>query len=96
MASAAIWPAWVGIGSRTISSAETTNVAALIPKAASVPTRAIRPPAVAEAMICTSRPVDQATELAARRCSSVVRAGMTAWAVALKKVLEMAIPAATT
>ena len=42
----------------------------------------------------TSRPVDQATELAASRCPSVVRTGITAWTVGLKKVLPagMAFP----
>ncbi len=53
------------------------------------------PPALAEATICTSRPVDQATEFAASRCSSLVSAGITACTVGLKKVLPAASPAAT-
>src|SRR3712207_8140859 len=48
-------------------------------KAGLGPIAPISPPATAAATICTSRPVDQATELAARRWSGVVRAGITAW-----------------
>ena len=45
--------------------------------------------------VFTSRAVDQPTELAASRWSSVVSTGMTAWTVGLKKVLPPAMPAAT-
>ena len=54
-----------------------------------------QPPAMADAMICTSRAVDQAMELAANRCSGVVRDGITACIVGLKKAFPAARPAAT-
>src|SRR5712691_4923877 len=78
-----------------IINAENTNVAALRAKAGPVPTTAIRLPTIAEARICTSRPVDQLTELAASRWSSVVSTGITAWTVGLKNVFPAAMPAAT-
>ncbi len=56
---------------------------------------AIKPPMTADATMCTSRPLEDATEFAASRCSSVVSAGITACAVALKTALPLAIPAAT-
>jgi hypothetical protein len=67
----------------------------LIPNAGAVPIKPIRPPATAEPMICTSRPVDQLTELAASRSSSDVRAGTAACTVGLKNVFPATKPAAT-
>ena len=58
--------------------------------------RAMIPPAIEAARICTNRPVVHDTEFAASRCSGVVRIGMTAFTVGLKKVLPAARPAATT
>lgn len=77
-----------------MSAAGATNEAALMAKAGPVPTAAIKPPTAAEAMIWTNRPVDQATELAARHCCSVVSAGMTACTVGLKKAFPAANRAA--
>jgi len=68
----------------------------LIPKAGPVPTIAIAPPATAAARICISRPVDQDTEFAASRSSSLVRVGITALCAGLKNTVPIERPAATT
>ena len=78
-----------------MSAAESAKDAALIPKAGAVPTSAIAPPATAAARICTRRPVDQDTELAASRWPSLVTAGMTALWVGLKKTVPIESPPAT-
>jgi hypothetical protein len=79
---------------RAIIAAEKAKLAALTTNAGVVPAQAIRPPASEAPMICTSRPLDQATELAARRSCSSSRAGMTACNAGLKRVAPTASRAA--
>jgi hypothetical protein len=72
--------------SRVIMAAEKAKLAALARKAGVVLAQVIRPPATDAPTICTSRPLDRATELTASRSSSDSSAGMTACKAGLKTV----------